>query len=126
MWGRISTTEFNTKILFGKMQKSGSQEGGRAGKANECAGRGRSEGKRCRSDLWEVERIADFGKRKVTEGEKEMKSYVIVDTPKRCEDCKLCVAVLGKHYCTPLGVHIRKGEKDCNCPLVAVPEKTKG
>lgn len=51
-------------------------------------------------------------------------SMLIVETPKSCEDCAVCVAVLGKHYCTPLGVHIRKGEKDCNCPLVAVPDKT--
>lgn len=51
------------------------------------------------------------------------KSLIIIDTPKSCEECNLCVAVLGKHYCAAKGIHISKGERDCSCPLVAVPVK---
>ena len=51
------------------------------------------------------------------------KSLMIMDTPKSCEECKLCVNVLGKHYCAAKGTHIAKGERDCSCPLVAVPPK---
>lgn len=51
------------------------------------------------------------------------KSLMIINTPKSCEECDACVAVLGKHYCAAKGIHIAKGERDCSCPLVAVPEK---
>ena len=51
------------------------------------------------------------------------KSLMIIDTPKSCEECKMCVNVLGKHYCVAKGTNIAKGEKDCSCPLVAVPVK---
>lgn len=51
------------------------------------------------------------------------KSLMIIDTPKSCEECTLCVAVLGKHYCAAKGTNIIKGERDCSCPLVAVPKK---
>lgn len=51
------------------------------------------------------------------------KSLMIIDTPNSCEECKLCVNVLGKHYCVAKGTNIAKGEKDCSCPLVAVPKK---
>lgn len=51
------------------------------------------------------------------------KSLMILNTPKSCEECNLCVAVLGKYYCAAKGIHIAKGERDCSCPLVAVPEK---
>ena len=51
------------------------------------------------------------------------KSLMIIDTPKNCEECKLCVNVLGKYYCAAKGTNIAKGEKDCSCPLVAVPKK---
>ena len=51
------------------------------------------------------------------------KSLMIMDTPKSCEECDACVAVLGKHYCASKRIYISKGEKDCSCPLVAVPKK---
>lgn len=51
------------------------------------------------------------------------KSLMIIDTPKNCEECNLCVAVLGKHYCAAKGINISKGERDCSCPLTAVPPK---
>lgn len=49
------------------------------------------------------------------------KSVLIIKTPESCEKCQLCVNVLGKHYCAAKGTHIAKGERDCSCPLVAVP-----
>lgn len=51
------------------------------------------------------------------------KSLMIINTPKSCEECDTCVLDRGKHYCVAKGTHISKGEKDCSCPLVAVPEK---
>lgn len=53
------------------------------------------------------------------------KSMLIINTPKNCEECSLCVAVQGKHYCPGKGTYIQNGERDCSCPLVAVPEETK-
>ena len=50
------------------------------------------------------------------------KSIYVLKTPKSCEDCDLCVMIMGKHYCPPKGTNVRKGERDCSCPLVAVPE----
>lgn len=52
----------------------------------------------------------------------KIKAALIMDMPENCEDCRLCVAVLGKRYCSAKGTEISKGEKDCSCPLVAVPE----
>lgn len=49
------------------------------------------------------------------------KAALIIDMPENCEDCRLCVAVLGKRYCPAKGTEISKGERDCSCPLVAVP-----
>ena len=46
------------------------------------------------------------------------KSTLTIDTPNSCEDCKLCVGLLGKPYCSAKGVVISKGERDCSCPLV--------
>ena len=51
------------------------------------------------------------------------KSMLVIETPESCEKCQLCVNVLGKHYCAAKGTHIAKGEKDCSCPMVAVPSK---
>ena len=53
------------------------------------------------------------------------KSMLIIDAPSSCEKCSLCVAVLGKHYCPAKGTYIANGERDCSCPLVAVPEDGK-
>lgn len=53
------------------------------------------------------------------------RSILIIDTPSSCEECKLCVNVIGKHYCVGKGTHITNGERDCSCPLVAVPEEIK-
>ena len=53
------------------------------------------------------------------------KSALIINTPKSCEEYQLCVNVIGKHYCVAKGIHITNGERDCSCPLVAVPEETK-
>ena len=49
------------------------------------------------------------------------KSIVVFKTPKNCDECQLCVAVLGKRYCPAKGTEISKGERDCSCPAVAVP-----
>ena len=51
------------------------------------------------------------------------KSLMIIDTPKSCEECQLCVNVIGKHYCAAKGTNMAKGERDCSCPLVEAPEK---
>ena len=51
------------------------------------------------------------------------KSMLVIDTPSSCEKCQLCVTLIGKNYCAPKGTHISKGEKDCSCPLVAVPDE---
>lgn len=51
------------------------------------------------------------------------KMMLIVDDPESCEECNLCVAVLGKHYCAAKGTNISKGERDCSCPLVAVEKE---
>ena len=51
------------------------------------------------------------------------KSMIIFDTPDNCDTCPVCVAVLGKRYCPIKGTNISKGERDCSCPAVAVPEK---
>ena len=51
------------------------------------------------------------------------KSIIIFDTPDNCDTCPICVAVLGKRYCPIKGTNISKGERDCSCPAVAVPEK---
>lgn len=53
------------------------------------------------------------------------KTMLIIDTPSSCEDCKVCVNVLGKHYCAAKGTHIANGERDCSCPLAEVPEDEK-
>lgn len=50
------------------------------------------------------------------------KVMLIMDEPKKCEDCKVCSVVMGKSYCTPRDVLVFKGEKDCSCPLIAVPD----
>ena len=49
------------------------------------------------------------------------KSLMILNTPKSCEECDACVAVLGKHYCASKRIYISKGERDCSCQLVVVP-----
>lgn len=51
------------------------------------------------------------------------KSLIIFETPESCDKCKICVAVMGKRYCPAKGTVISKGERDCSCPAVAVPEK---
>ena len=51
------------------------------------------------------------------------KSIIIFDTPDNCDTCPVCVAVLGKRYCPIKGANISKGERDCSCPAVAVPER---
>ena len=51
------------------------------------------------------------------------KSIIIFDTPDSCDTCPVCAAVLGKRYCPIKGTNISKGERDCSCPAVAVPEK---
>lgn len=51
------------------------------------------------------------------------KSIIIFDTPDSCDTCPICVAVLGRRYCPIKGTNISKGERDCSCPAVAVPEK---
>lgn len=50
------------------------------------------------------------------------KSIIIFDTPDSCDTCPVCVAVLGKRYCPIKGTNISKGERDCSCPAVEVPE----
>ena len=52
-----------------------------------------------------------------------MKKMLIVDEPASCEKCDCCANTLGKHICPPKGTYVMKGERDCSCPLVAVPEK---
>lgn len=49
-------------------------------------------------------------------------SICVVKTPERCEDCGFYTVFMGKHYCPPKGTVVIKGERDCGCPLVAVPE----
>ena len=51
------------------------------------------------------------------------KSIIVIDTPTSCEECNLCAGFMGKHYCPPRDTEVSKGERDCSCPLVAVPEK---
>ena len=51
------------------------------------------------------------------------KSIIVMDTPTSCEECNLCAGFMGKHYCPPRDTEVSKGERDCSCPLVAVPEK---
>ena len=51
------------------------------------------------------------------------KSIIVIDTPTNCEECNLCAGFMGKHYCPPRDTEVSKGERDCSCPLVAVPEK---
>lgn len=51
------------------------------------------------------------------------KSIIAIDTPTSCEECNLCAGFMGKHYCPPRDTEVSKGERDCSCPLVAVPEK---
>ena len=55
-----------------------------------------------------------------------MKSALIINTPKSCEECSLCVAVQGKHYCPGKGTYIQNGERDCSCPLVELPGEIGG
>lgn len=54
------------------------------------------------------------------------KSILTVNTPKSCEECQLCVNVIGKHYCVGKGTHITNGERDCSCPLVELPGEIGG
>ena len=51
------------------------------------------------------------------------KSIIIFETPESCDKCKICVSVMGKRYCPAKETTISKGERDCSCPAVAVPEK---
>lgn len=51
------------------------------------------------------------------------KSIIVIDTPTSCEECNLCAGFMGKHYCPPRDTEVSKGERDCSCPLVAVPDK---
>ena len=51
------------------------------------------------------------------------KSIITFKTPKSCDECQICVSIMGKHYCPPRDTEVSKGERDCSCPLVAVPEK---
>lgn len=51
------------------------------------------------------------------------KSIIVIDTPTSCEECNLCAGFMGKHYCPPRDTEVSKGERDCSCPLVAVPPK---
>lgn len=51
------------------------------------------------------------------------KSILVIDTPNNCEKCKCSMTTLGKLYCPPRDTVVRKGERDCSCLLVAVPEK---
>lgn len=50
------------------------------------------------------------------------KMMLIVDEPESCEDCDCCANTLGKHICPPKGIYVRKGERDCSCPLREIPE----
>ena len=50
-----------------------------------------------------------------------MKKMLIVEEPASCEKCNLCAGFMGKHYCPPRDTEVSKGERDCGCPLVAVP-----
>lgn len=52
-----------------------------------------------------------------------IKAAFIMDMPVNCEKCTLCVAVLGKRYCSAKSTEISKGEKDCACPLKELPGK---
>ena len=51
------------------------------------------------------------------------KSILVINTPKTCEDCQICVNVIGKKYCAGKGTHISGAGRDCSCPLVAVEKK---
>lgn len=51
------------------------------------------------------------------------KSILIINTPKNCEECRCSAMVHGKLYCPARDTVVRKGERDCSCPLVAVPER---
>ena len=52
-----------------------------------------------------------------------MKKMLIVEEPASCEKCDCCANTLGKHICPPKGTYVMKGERDCSCQLVAVPER---
>lgn len=59
-----------------------------------------------------------------TTGRKIMsKSIITFKTPKSCDECQICVSIMGKRYCPAKGTEISKGERDCSCPAVAVPER---
>ena len=51
------------------------------------------------------------------------KSILVINTPNICEECPCCVHTIGKKYCVARGIHLGRNDRDCNCPLVAVPEK---
>lgn len=51
------------------------------------------------------------------------KSMLIINTPKNCEDCRCSAMIHGKLYCPAKDTIVSKGERDCSCPLVAVPDK---
>lgn len=51
------------------------------------------------------------------------KSILVIDTPKNCEECRCSTTVYGKLLCPPRNIFVIKGERDCSCPLVAVPKK---
>ena len=64
--------------------------------------------KGCLSDIWRM---------------RMSKSIITFKTPKSCDECQICVSIMGKRYCPAKGTEISKGERDCSCPAVAVPEK---
>lgn len=51
------------------------------------------------------------------------KSILVIDTPKSCEECKCSMTTFGKLHCPPRDTVVRKGERDCACPLKPVPEE---
>ena len=60
----------------------------------------------------------------MTDEEQTMrKAILIIEEPKSCEDCHICVNVIGKRYCAGKGTHISGEGRDCSCPLVAVPDE---
>ena len=50
------------------------------------------------------------------------KSILIINTPKNCEECRCSAMVHGKLYCPARDAVVRKGERDCSCPLRDIPE----
>lgn len=54
------------------------------------------------------------------------KSILTVNTQNSCEECQLCVNMIGKHYCVAKGTNIANGERDCSCPLVELPGEPGG